>query len=162
MSEATTADPTAGADLRTLGEVGLDAWRKFIWANAGLMEELDRELRSRHDFTIGDYDVLVHLARAPQQRLRMCDLAAAVLLTPSGISRRVERLERAGLVERRRAAGDGRSIEAGLTADGKRLFRRLNATHLAGVKQRFVDNYTEAELELLAELLGRLLPDDRD
>ena len=157
MSDATTADPAAGADLPTLGTAGLEAWRNFLLANARLMDELDHELRSRHDVTIGDYDVLVHLARAPGQRRRMCDLAGAVLLTPSGISRRVERLERAGLVERRRAESDARSIEAGLTAEGTRLFLRLNETHLAGVKERFVDNYSEAELEQLGELLGRLL-----
>jgi DNA-binding MarR family transcriptional regulator len=154
----TAADPAAGADLPVLGAAGLAAWRNFIWANARLMDGLDEELRTRHDFTIGDYDVLVHLARAPQQRLRMCDLAGAVLLTPSGISRRVERLERAGLVQRQRAESDARSIEAGLTEEGKRLFAQLNRTHLAGVKEAFVDNYTEAELEQLGELLGRLLP----
>ena len=158
MSDTTTADPAAGADLQTLGPAGLEAWRNFLLANARLMDELDETLRSRHDVTIGDYDVLVHLARAPEQRRRMCDLAGAVLLSPSGISRRVERLERAGLVERRRAESDARSIEAGLTAEGKRLFSRLNRTHLAGVRERFVDNYTEAELEQLGELLGRLLP----
>jgi DNA-binding MarR family transcriptional regulator len=154
----TAPDPATGADLPALGAAGLEAWRNFIWANAKLMEGLDEELRARHAFTIGDYDVLVHLARAPQQRRRMCDLAEAVLLSPSGLSRRVERLERAGLVERRRAESDARSIEAGLTAEGKSLFQQLNRTHLAGVKERFVNLFTEAELEQLAELLGRLLP----
>jgi DNA-binding MarR family transcriptional regulator len=153
-----TADPATGADLPVLGAAGLEAWRNFIWANAKLMEGLDEELRARHAFTIGDYDVLVHLARAPQQRRRMCDLAEAVLLSPSGLSRRVERLERSGLVERHRAESDARSIEAGLTAEGKSLFQQLNRTHLAGVKERFVNLFTEAELEQLAELLGRLLP----
>ena len=159
MSDATEteADP-AGADAPTLGAAGMRGWRSLLLAHSRLLAELDEGLQREHGFTIGDYDVLVHLARAPEQRRRMCDLAAAVLLSPSGLSRRVARLERDGLVERRRAESDARSIEAGLTDEGQRLFLELNRTHLAAVKGHFVDQYSEAELELLGELLTRLLP----
>ena len=158
MANATKTDPAAGADAPTLGAAGMRAWRSLLIAHSQLLAELDEGLQRSHGFTIGDYDVLVHLARAPDQRRRMCDLAAAVLLSPSGLSRRVARLERIGLVERRRAESDGRSIEAGLTDEGRRLFLELNRTHLAAVKELFVDRYSEAELDELGELLGRLLP----
>jgi len=90
----------------------------------------------------------------------MCELASAVLLSPSGLSRRVDRLERAGLVQRERATDDGRNIQAGLTPAGDRLLRALQDTHLTGVKKRFVDRFSPDELDTLHELLGRLLEDD--
>ncbi len=136
--------------------MGLEAWKNLLRTHAHLIRELDEELRERHSFTLGDYDVLVNLANAPGQRRRMCDLADAVLLSPSGLSRRVDRLERAGFVQRERAADDARNIEAGLTPSGKRLLRRLRETHLAGVKERFVDRFDADELDTLRELLGRL------
>ena len=108
---------------------------------------------------LGDFDVLIQLAEAPRGRRRMCDLAAAVVLSPSGLSRRVDRLERAGYVIRERAEHDARAVEARLTPAGKRLLGRLRATHLAGVRERFVDRFTDQELEILADLLGRLNAD---
>lgn len=138
---------------------GLAAWRAFVLANSRLMSALDEDLRQEHNFTIGDYDVLINLARAPGQALRMCDLAAAVLLSPSGLTRRVERLEREGLVERARAAGDARNIESRLTPAGVRLFKKLRATHVAGVQERFLAHFSDAEIRKLAELLGRLSPE---
>ncbi len=151
---ATTTVNRSDADV--LGPAGLEAWRNFVLANSRLMRDLDEELRREQGFSLGDYDVLIQLSRSPGTRLRMCDLAAAIVLSPSGLSRRVERLERAGLVKRERAAGDGRSIEAALTPSGKRLFRRLRATHLEGVRERFADRFSAAEIETLRDLLGRL------
>ncbi|MDQ6751554.1 MAG: MarR family winged helix-turn-helix transcriptional regulator [Actinomycetota bacterium] len=142
------------------GRIGLEAWKDLLTAHAHLTRGLDEELRERHSFSLGDFDVLINLANVPGQRRRMCDLASAVLLSPSGLSRRVDRLEAAGLVQRERAASDARIIETGLTADGSRLLRRLQDTHLAGVKQRFVDRFTDAELQTLHELLARLTGED--
>lgn len=99
---------------------------------------------------------MVNLANAPGERRRMCELAGAVLLSPSGLSRRVDRLEGAGFVARVRAANDARNIEAGLTPAGKRLLRRLRETHLAGINTRFVERFSVDELDTLHELLGRL------
>ncbi|HWL64826.1 MAG TPA: MarR family transcriptional regulator, partial [Actinomycetota bacterium] len=81
------------------------------------MRELDEELQSAHDLTIGEFDVLRALFTAPDHRRRMCDLAEAVVLTASGLSRRVDRLERAGWVSRERSNEDGRSVETVLTDD---------------------------------------------
>jgi len=151
-----TASSTPPAALLDQSNVGLEAWRNLLKAHAHLIRELDEELRDRHNFTLGDFDVLVNLANAPGQRRRMCELADAVLLSPSGLSRRVDRLERTGYVQRARAAGDARNIEAGLTVAGKRLLRRLRGTHRAGIRERFVDRFSAEELETLRELLGRL------
>jgi DNA-binding MarR family transcriptional regulator len=155
---ATASAKEAPASLPDDG-AGLKAWRAFLIANTALLRELDEELQERHDCTLGDYDVLIHLANAPERRLRMCDLAHAILLSPSGLSRRVDRLERAGLVSRERSETDARSIEACLTSSGRRFLDRLRPTHRAGIKERFVDRFSDTELETLAELLGRLSPD---
>jgi len=150
----TTQGRPATSEERTL-----EAWKAFVVADAHLLRELDEELQREHGVALGDYDVLVNLANAPKRRLRMCDLANQVLLSPSGISRRVERLEREGLVRRERAAGDARNVEAQLTQAGTQLIRRLGRTHRAGIQARFGDHFSDGELETLRDLLGRLLPD---
>jgi len=139
-----------------LGAAGVTAWKAFLRAHSRLMAELDEELRKEHGLAIGDFDVLAQLAQAPGGKLRMCDLAEAVVLSPSGLSRRVERLERAGIVSRRRAEGDARSVEARMTPAGSRLYRRLRRTHLEGVRRLFASPFDGEELEQLGELLGRL------
>lgn len=139
-----------------LSRTGLDAWHSFLVAHSRLTQELDHEMRERHAVSLGDFDVLVQLAEAPRGRLRMCELASAVLLSPSGLSRRIDRLESAGVVKRERACEDARNVEARLTPAGKRLFRRLRETHRGGVKDRIEDRLDPDELETLSELLGRL------
>jgi DNA-binding MarR family transcriptional regulator len=148
----------AGVTSRSapLSEAGLSAWKGFLRAHSRLTRRLDAELRDQHGFALGDFDVLAQLAEAPHGRLRMCELAEAVVLSPSGLSRRVDRLERAGLVARERAERDARNIEARLTPAGKRLLAGLRKTHRGGVKDRFTDRFSARELELLDELLGRL------
>lgn len=120
------------------------------------MRELDEELQSAHDLTLGEFDVLRALKTAPDRRRRMCDLAEAVVLTASGLSRRVDRLEGAGWVRRERSNEDGRSIETVLTADGGRFFARISDFHLSGVRRLFAERFSEEELETLASLLGRI------
>lgn len=137
------------------GGVGMEAWAKFVVAHSKLFCELDAELRERENLAVGDYDVLIQLSLAPDG-LRMCELAEAVVLSPSGLTRRVARLERAGLVKRERAASDARSIEARLTPAGKKLFERSRRTHRAGIKRLFIDHFDDDELERLSELFGRL------
>jgi DNA-binding MarR family transcriptional regulator len=139
-----------------LSDAGVSAWKSLLRAYTRLMPALDEELRESTGYGVGDLDVLAQLAEASEDRLRMCDLAAAVVLSPSGLSRRVDRLERAGLVSRGRADHDARNVEARLTPAGKRLFKRLRAVHRDGVKQRFTDRFSEKELEMLDQLLGRL------
>lgn len=155
-TETVRAATASGA----LGEPGFSAWRAFLRAHSRLMRELGEEMRDRHGVGLGDFDVLAQLGEAPEGRLRMCDLAAAVVLSPSGLSRRVDRLERQGLVARARGETDARSIEASLTPSGVKLLRRLLASHLAGVNERFADRFSAAELRTLSELLPRLSKTD--
>jgi DNA-binding MarR family transcriptional regulator len=139
-----------------LTETAAGAWRNLLVAHSRLIRALDAELRDKHNVTLGDFDVMVQLWESKRGRLRMNDIAEAVVLSPSGLSRRVDRLERAGLVKRTRAKEDARNVEASLTPQGKRLFQKLRLTHRAGVNERFASLFSEEELETLRELLRRV------
>jgi DNA-binding MarR family transcriptional regulator len=139
-----------------LAGVELAAWVGFLRTHAELVDELDAELERTHDLTLGDYDVLVTLAGAPGRRLRMADLAEAVLLTRSGLTRLVDRLEERGLVERVRCPGDGRGLNAALTDVGAERLRDATPAHLAGVRHRFLDRLDPEDLTRLADIWRRL------
>jgi DNA-binding MarR family transcriptional regulator len=100
--------------------------------------------------------VLVQLANAPDRMLRMSELAKAVLLTRSGLTRLVDRLERRGLVERRSCPSDARGFHAVLTAEGLRRLKEARPTHLAGVRRLFLDLLEPEELRSLAAIWERV------
>jgi len=157
MGTRAAKPPSLSADDEpALSDNGLSAWRALLFAHARLTRELDAELQERERMTLADYDVLVQLAESPTGSVRMNELAELVVLSPSGLSRRVDRLEQLGLVERSRNERDARGVEASLTARGKRVFQRLRRTHRAGVQRRFASAFSERELGELAKLLGRL------
>jgi DNA-binding MarR family transcriptional regulator len=134
----------------------LDAWRSFLRAHARLARVLETELVAEHPITLGAYDVLVQLAEAPERRLRMAELADAVLLSRSGVTRLVDRLEVAGMVTRERFGGDGRGVVAVITTKGVDTLRAAARTHLAGVVRHFVDHLNPDELASIGELCSRL------
>jgi DNA-binding MarR family transcriptional regulator len=114
-----------------------------------IMHELDAELERTHDLSLAEFDVLLQLSEAPERRMRMADLAEAVLLTRSGVSRLVDRLESRGLVERARCPSDARGLNASLTDAGAERLAEAAVTHLKGLRSRFTDR-------LSAEDVGRL------
>lgn len=134
----------------------LAAWQGFFGSHIAITRALDAELVARHGLTLSDYEVLFHLARAPQRRLRMSDLAGRVLLTRSGITRLVAGLEEAGLVARVACPEDGRVSYASLTGAGAAKLRAAALTHLSGVRAHFLAHFSDEEIGELAELLGRL------
>lgn len=137
-------------------EQQLEAWVRFLRAHAALTRELSADLVAGHGLTINDYEVLLHLARSPETMLRRVDLAERVLLTPSGITRLLDGLERTGLVERESCDTDRRVVYAKLTEAGMGKLREASGTHLAGIAELFTDRFTEDELATLASLLSRL------
>lgn len=134
----------------------LEAWVRFLRAHAALTRQLSADLVAGHGLTINDYEVLLHLQRAPEQRLRRVDLAARVVLTASGITRLLEGLEDAGLVERAACETDRRVVYAQLTEAGERKLRDASGTHLAGIHELFTSRFSEDDLAALSALLGRL------
>jgi len=129
---------------------------RFLRAHAAITRRLNADLITAHGLTVNDYEVLLHLAQAPDRVLRRVDLAEKLLLTPSGITRLLEGLERSDLVERASCPADRRVIYARLTDAGYARLKASSSTHLAGVQELFVDRFDREEMELLNGLLGRL------
>jgi DNA-binding MarR family transcriptional regulator len=134
----------------------LDAWIRFLRAHAALTRELSADLVAEHGLTLNDYEVLLHLARAPGKRMRRVDLAESILLTASGITRLLEGLERSGLVARELCDTDRRVVYARLTGAGAEKLREAGRTHVAGIESLFVGRYSDEELATLSSLLSRL------
>jgi len=150
----------------TPGRNGLDparmaAWRAFIEAHTLILTRLTRELQDEQGLPLAWYDVLVQLSEAREQRLRMLDLASRVLLSQSGLTRLVDRMEHAGLVARVRCVEDGRGLFAELTPEGLATLRRTYPTHLRGVREWFADSLTDEDAAVLARTLERLAADAR-
>ena len=146
-------DPGALLDAEELG-----AWRGMLRAHAALTRALDAELTAAHGLPLSSYEVLLFLAHAPDGRMRMSDLAERVLLSRSGLTRLVDRLERERLILREQCEDDARGMFATITDQGRRVFQRARRTHLAGVRRRFLDRLSRDELRLLTELWERVEP----
>ncbi len=150
-----TAAKTTGAG--SPDDPRLGAWRSLLHAHARLVRRLDEELQAAHHLSLAEYDALLQLARAPGRRLRMSVLAERVLLSRSGITRLVDRLEAAGMVERSACATDARGAEAFLTVPGLQRLREASRTHLAGVERYFLAVVSPAEQAAMERGLDRVI-----
>jgi DNA-binding MarR family transcriptional regulator len=151
---ATTFPPT----LSNLSTAELGAWRGLLRVHSALIRDLDGQLEREHDLPLSSYEVLLTLEASPQSRMRMSELADSVLLSRSGCTRLVDRLEREGLVTRGECSGDARGAYAVLTEAGRERFRAARMTHLEGVRARFTSRFSEEELARMATLWDRVLP----
>ena len=136
----------------------LAAWRGMLRVHANLARVLDAELARTHDLPLSSYEVLLFLNDAPDGRLRMSELAEGVLLSRSGLTRLVDRLERSGMIERERCTDDARGWFAIITPLGRELFGHARETHLAGVRERLLMHFTREELQEMGRLWDRVLP----
>jgi DNA-binding MarR family transcriptional regulator len=132
------------------------AWVRLLRAHAATTRALSAELYAEHGLTINDFEALLHLSRAEGQQLRRVDLAESLLLTASGVTRLLDGLEQAGLVERAACESDRRVVYAVLTEAGRERLRAASRSHVSSVRALFEERFGEQELEQLAELLGRL------
>ena len=133
------------------------AWSGFIRAHASIVKELDAELQAVHGLPLSSFDVLVQLSLAQGGRMQMCDLADAVHLSRSGLTRMVDRLEREGLLQRRRGERDPRQVFAAITERGLKRLAVTTPTHLGGVRERFLDRLSRDQLQQLARIWRELL-----
>jgi DNA-binding MarR family transcriptional regulator len=134
----------------------ITAWIGLVRAHASTTRRFNSELVAEHNLTINDYEVLLHLSHADGRRLRRVDLAERVLLTPSGITRLLDGLERAGYVERATCDSDARVTYAQLTDEGQEKLRQASKSHVTGIRDFFRERFSEEELEVLGSLLERL------
>jgi DNA-binding MarR family transcriptional regulator len=148
------------ARQKTRGETEFEPFVRFLRAHAAVVRELSSELVAAHGLTINDYEVLLRLMRAEGNRMRRVDLAQEVLLTPSGITRLLQGLEREGYVQRAACKEDLRVSYAQLTPAGRAKLRAAGKTHVAGIQRLFLERFDEDERAVLAELLGRLTGDE--
>jgi len=134
------------------------AWRGLIRLRETVMREIDRRLRRAGLVSLADYGVLITLVTEPSLRLRMSELGERRMLTASGITRVVSRLEAKGLVQREPDPTDGRAAFATLTRPGLEALRRAQVVHHAAVRELFVGRLSAPELKQLARLFEKALP----
>jgi DNA-binding MarR family transcriptional regulator len=139
----------------------LNAWRALLASHAALVDRLSEELQEEKDLPLAWYEVLLFLNRAPDGRLRMGELAGSLLLTPSGVTRLVDRMETEGLVQRQQCPSDRRGWNAVITSAGRSRLRAAAPVHLRGVERHFGRHLSDHEADLLADALGRVLDELR-
>jgi DNA-binding MarR family transcriptional regulator len=156
LSAAERPAPDQAPVLLNREELG--AWRGLLRVHAGMTKALDAQLVREHGLSLSSYEVLLFLADAPDGRLRMSELAEGVLLSRSGLTRLVDRMERDGLLRRERCEDDARGYHALITDKGRELFGRARRTHLDGVRERFLSHLAPDELRTLARLWEKVAP----
>ena len=140
-----------------LTPVEMRAWRGLLRTHRHLMVEMAGHLQSEHQLDLSEYEVLLHLNEHPDRRIAMTELADLVLLTPSGVTRLVDRLVKRGLVERQACPEDARRHHAVLTHAGRAMFVKAGRVHLAGIRDLFLSKTTDAEQQVLADVWERVL-----
>jgi DNA-binding MarR family transcriptional regulator len=147
---------------QSLEGVEVQAFIHFVRAHAAVVRRLDRELVENHGLTINDYEVLFRLSRATGCMMRRVDLAQQVLLTPSGITRLLEGLQRCGYVEKASCESDARVVYAKLTDAGHEKLTDATEDHVAAIRALFGERLSNDELETLRSFLERLQPETAD
>ncbi len=138
------------------GTPQMEAWVSMLHAYARIIGQLSADLDAADKVPLGTYDVLVQLSEAGG-KLRLRDLVNVVVLSQPGLSRKVERMEQAGLVERRPDPSDGRGVIVALTRSGRATLRSAAAVHMAGIDREFSVRISEDEARVLGTVFERLM-----
>jgi DNA-binding MarR family transcriptional regulator len=134
----------------------LTAWARLLRGHASATRTLNALLHAEHGLTINDYEALLLLSRAEGGLMRRVDLAEGLVLTPSGVTRLLDGLERLGYVEKASCKSDARVTYAVLTGAGRKTLHAASRSHVAAVRALFEERFNEKDLATLAGLLGRL------
>ena len=134
------------------------AWRGMLRIHSAVFRELDRQLLAEHGFGIDSYGVLVTLVSSPAHTMPIGELGQRRNLSPSGISRSVDRLAKLGLLKRNVNPEDGRSLLVGLTPDGIRHLRDAQVTHHRIVRQMLLSHLDDRDLKRLGETWEKAMP----
>lgn len=156
MEERVNANAGGGLDRDRIS-----AWRGLITANALVLEKIERALAEAGMPPLGWYDVLLELSGASGGRLRMHELARAVVLSRSGLTRLVDRLEKAGLLVREPDPADRRGSYAAITTEGKSMLRRMWPVYAAGIAEHFGRHLSDEEARIVADALNRVAEVER-
>lgn len=152
------------SDVKWLNQREMRAWRGYVETIDELQNALEGDLVDV-GLTVGDYQVLVYLSEREDNRMRMCDLAGMLRLSPSGLTRRLDGLVRMGAVARDPSPEDRRVSLAVLTPSGRRLLEKVAPRHVMSVRRHFIDALTPLQIDVLGdvfEALGRRLAANRE
>jgi DNA-binding MarR family transcriptional regulator len=136
--------------------VEIETFARLMRAQSVLRHELEAEVLTPRGLTLNDFEALYHLYRADEQRLRRIDLVGLLMLTPSGVTRLLEGLQAAGLVENKQCDDDARVTWAALTDEGRGTLECVGVEHARLLRSLFLGALSEDEVAQLSELLGRL------
>jgi DNA-binding MarR family transcriptional regulator len=134
----------------------IDAFVRLVRANAAVTRQLSAQLSADHGLNLSAYEALLHLARAPDSRMRRVDLANGLLLTAGGVTRLLDGLEREGFVAREECSSDRRVSYAVLTEAGRDKLRTASKSHVKQIRELLGGPFDEEELAQLVALLDRL------
>lgn len=137
--------------------LAFSAWRGFVRAQSALIKELDAHLLLQHNISLSSFEVLLFLQDAPDRKMQMSELAGSVLLTRSGLTRLVDRLEAQKLITRQQSSVDGRALFAVITPAGLRTTKKVRRTANAWILELF-QGLKEEELRSFAGFWERLVP----
>jgi DNA-binding MarR family transcriptional regulator len=152
MKQGSQEEPRQGRDLTSRAR----AWRSIMETHGAIVPELDNDLQEESGIDIQTYDALLHVFEAGEQGIRMADLAAAVVISKSGITSLVDRLEATTHVQRNPDPDDRRATRITLTASGEVTFRAAAKVHLAGIEEHFASHISDEEARCIAETLERV------
>lgn len=142
---------------RLLTDRELAAWRGMLRSYVLLQRDLEATLEEGHGLQNSTYEVLMHLSDAPDGRMRLSDLASLAILSRSGLTRLIDRLEREGQVSRERCEADARGYYAVLTDEGRARVTAARGEYLNDVRARFLDLMTPEEQQVLGDVWARVL-----
>lgn len=135
----------------------LRAWKAFLKAHRAVIDRIENDLEKADAVPLTSYDVLLELSRAPERKLRMSELAAQVVLSRSGLTRLVDRLEKEGLLGREDDPNDRRGTQAILTQKGFEALKQAWPTYAQGINQYFANLISDQEARIIAKALEKLI-----
>ena len=146
---------------KSISQKGIAAWQAFLEAHAIIIRALEQEMAEEQGLPLTWYDILIHLDHASQDRLRMQALAECLLLSRSGVTRLIDRMEQAGLVRRASCPDDRRGSYAIITQEGKGVLQRATPGHLRGIQRHFLHHLNDWDIGALRLALSKVLSGER-
>jgi DNA-binding MarR family transcriptional regulator len=131
-------------------------WRAFIDASTGVMHRVEADLKTHSGLSFEDYEVLVHLSEHPDRRLRMSDQTSRLVSSKSGLTLRIDRMVKRGLVRREPCEHDRRTIFAALTDEGFQTIENIAPDHVVSVRRHLFDALNGADISCMADALQRV------
>lgn len=137
-------------------EPRLRAWRSLMELHMQLTSLFDIELQEQCDIDLSTYDALLHVYEAGPEGIRMTDLSKRLVVSKSGLTTVIDRLEKRGLLRRVPDADDRRAIRVAITDDGYKLFRSAAKVHMASIDSNFSKHITDEEARMIIDIVDRV------